>query len=1612
MAKPNDTKILVIITILYINVLTITASAQDFRIRSEPLFTKGIIDTSNLIIINPHLHIDLIRTQLYQLEFGITLQDTLPSDTSTTFVVSNLPSDFLYFYRVLYSEESVLKGQANRDTTNVDSSYQDAKPATIDSIYFGSTYFDSTTIILDAKNHVGKLDKNELSFFISDRQKFFFFEHDSTYTIWTGPAEVDTGAGIARVVISRTFNSSDIATFKWDKTEIRFDDTTRVKHHPVDTTFVVKEFKEPDGSTVSPLDKEGNYTFNVEVIDAAYHPDQVTYPMIQMPDNGDTTYSGNKTTFTFKVVYDTTGPKIDFTSIKRLHTIFDYSDSLSILLKIGFNDSLTTIDTSSCEIFVTHITSGDTVKQDSKTITCEDSTRQSCESIVAVKVPPDSFKIEVNIKDQLGNQNTVRDTFFVTKPFYIESVAIKDTTIKTIKNDKLIFGPAEPGFTNDTTVFVTVVIDPDTGHPFINEMDTLWLALNENFNLGKRVFAYDSIKFKGTISVSVPYDTLVKNTTNTIYAKIWGPSPATDFDSIMSNIESSTIVHDDTIPTLNRILVLDKSSHLPEHTDEDTVLIRPFWQQDDTIDSLYVREESSGRDTSYFWTGDTLYEFAMNGEDGLKTFTGQIRDKAGNWSETATDSIMVGNPFVKISFFDCDTTECDSAVSGYTNNTLVCFNVDSAFAWPDSIKFYNRAITRDTTISINSNTLDLSSLYPFLKDGMPKDTLMIINYYALRNDGAIQADTLNDSLHYDNDEPVIDSLRLDDYLDIDFAAIPGYTNDDSILVIIITQSSDLIKMKIWVDVVEPDTCSAWTDTTIVHLPSIEDTYVVSVKIRDFAGNWSEIKSESITRDTTKSIIKKFNLTDLDGDSLKSDSLIVKVRLDVTDISNSNSTICGLDTSHFLVYLFEDDENKITEKLFFEEGCQYYLDTEWNLGLDFRKNLKDTLFVEVRDLAGNLSMKELAIIQYDTLLIQNFILFDKDDRDSLQCLKDSIYTNNDTITAKIRASGMYTEVQISEDWKKWVVLPQPYKDRNCKIESDTLFDYYSYVLRDTTQGKHTLCVRLFNENTNNYSLPDTATITLDKTPPHIFEFHLEDTTIVDRLAMPPTLREFVPFDSSWTNNLSVWAIVDTAHDELSGIDSVEYNSKKYKYQDSLLVELDSDCLVHGSVSDSAGTWLVPSIKDTIKCDFVEPEFVISIDTLFYDNQQDTVLVPFNKLEDDQALWKVIASKDTLFNRDSLNFVFPSNTSQVDQLLIPLDWHSQGPLYFIAADRAGNASRIDSVYFKPIGAPTIAITFFDKDEFEIGYRDSLYIDENAVVLKVDRLEGELDLNSLAFTCEIKSFFVNETSPCATNCSHDITSGNTHLFNCSFTLPDSSSNVTLIAQGKNSIGVTGNDTFYTVVYNTTSPLLNQFSVTARGGDIVGTQDSLVKVCYAVNHIIPLAAIVLNNSIFEIQEPPDCIFFPLPMKGINKIFGYVIDSSDIPNDLGFYDPIMVDHASIVLSDEIQFDVIENTKVVIYPNPFDPHSSIPEENNIKLLFNLDNSSDLEISIFDPFGNLVKKWTANATSGFNDGRENSLLTWDGKNGDGRYVANGGYICVIKPKNSGQVKYGKIAVIKR
>lgn len=154
------------------------------------------------------------------------------------------------------------------------------------------------------------------------------------------------------------------------------------------------------------------------------------------------------------------------------------------------------------------------------------------------------------------------------------------------------------------------------------------------------------------------------------------------------------------------------------------------------------------------------------------------------------------------------------------------------------------------------------------------------------------------------------------------------------------------------------------------------------------------------------------------------------------------------------------------------------------------------------------------------------------------------------------------------------------------------------------------------------------------------------------------------------------------------------------------------------------------------------------------------------------------------------------------------------------------------------------------------------------------------------------------------------------------------------------------------------------------------------------------------ESEAVDDTLFHPLvpPVDSVSTTIPYTFNTlHQIPTKLNVWVIDVAGQKSETLSDSLFWWLEEpgDKPMICFPNPFTPE--VDEIITIKV-----NIPDVqEARIFDPFGNLVRVLQKKSNSDL-------FFEWDGKNGVGRAVATGGYVCMAPGKKD---VYCKIAVLR-
>lgn len=194
---------------------------------------------------------------------------------------------------------------------------------------------------------------------------------------------------------------------------------------------------------------------------------------------------------------------------------------------------------------------------------------------------------------------------------------------------------------------------------------------------------------------------------------------------------------------------------------------------------------------------------------------------------------------------------------------------------------------------------------------------------------------------------------------------------------------------------------------------------------------------------------------------------------------------------------------------------------------------------------------------------------------------------------------------------------------------------------------------------------------------------------------------------------------------------------------------------------------------------------------------------------------------------------------------------------------------------------------------------------------------------------------------------------------------------------------------IFDTTKPALN--SVTLESAGFV-SENLQVNIHYTGAELYPAFLQVSENELFD-------FFCEIP---IDNDTGSIRCELSDGEERKYVYVRMVDKAGNI-SETKGGSIIAVKTSHNYPNPFNP-----KKNEItNLVFELSTVEMVTFYIYDLFGNLVLKKTEEGHAGVNDGEP---FVWDGRNGMGHIVADGGYICVIKIGDDEHSRH-KIAVAK-
>jgi hypothetical protein len=575
--------------------------------------------------------------------------------------------------------------------------------------------------------------------------------------------------------------------------------------------------------------------------------------------------------------------------------------------------------------------------------------------------------------------------------------------------------------------------------------------------------------------------------------------------------------------------------------------------------------------------------------------------------------------------------------------------------------------------------------------------------------------------------------------------------------------------------------------------------------------------------------------------------------------------------------------------------------------------------------------------------------------------------------------------------------------------------------------------------------------------------IDTLKIDDHIAYPKKDKDEEIFTNKKSIAIELTTSIDVDSVSICDVKFEKVTDNRYQYSLNPANKLDIFDLSF-AVRDSAGN---ESVKLTDQITYLEQNISVSIDTtkplLIAESVVEInpiVFIPVSYgCEYPEYLSKVVVDfppengvpRDTTFDIKNVEHDFVAH-----RLRIPIRVDSSGTYVVSIVDSAGNVGG-DSIKIKILHEPEISLKLYDYYEFRekgLNNADSEFTDgrwigivngDSTALLKAV-IERDSDGSWAEYRIGPGDIIGKENLPWLPIPDPALTA----LIIDVPLVRDATKMVetlTYSAQVRDAAGSTDSATA-SIVYDMDSPSLTNFSPEKNVIDLdTINQDSILcKIQIKGNDDSPgqVSGIVIGEFLkdpsksnrhpnylycrldsFENNTKFDLNIYLLPVYGLRTLKGFLIDKSDDGQEQlqklvllsGQVDAdslrahALFSHPSNVVPFQVR---INRKEVSAYPNPFDPK----QDNSVKFIFYVDGESigkdktttEVEIQIFDPFGNLVKTIIADCISGLNDGYFNTKLRWDGKNDKGGIVANGGYICVIK--GTGILEKLKIAVLKQ
>lgn len=1139
--------------------------------------------------------------------------------------------------------------------------------------------------------------------------------------------------------------------------------------------------------------------------------------------------------------------------------------------------------------------------------------------------------------------------------------------------DKLIGNhPAKPGWTKSREIgFKAFGVEDLQKDGFSSSLDSLSLAENLIFDKNLKKFIAQTGLNEGNYSLT---DVAEKKTISLT---------TTDKASNSSIPVSSTITFDPLPPT---IVNFDIPFSI---TTQRNIFVSVDLKDTFKLDSLFIWRDGV-LISSILLTEDSTYSsdvpLTLLDEIGWHVFSAQVRDKAGNVSAFAKDSVKLSYSVVLsdliLSDLSSQTDPYFAAETGYSDSSVVLVNLTYQnyllklqFSEDPNFGTFIEITPPWNVINATNEDTTISTEYNFSAGDGPKN-LYVRGFGPQLSDVSNVVDT---GFIIDTTDPVLSEVLVYSVLspgDTTFS----YTKSRDVHVELLTADKDLAKIVFWESGLDSVLYDSFAQDTTYSFKSLDDGLILfNIRVRDNAGNWSSPSQTNVFLDRRLPIIES-----LAFNNRFSSSFQVEINVTVKD-DTLFSQIGALEKIRFSENnAFPSNESQVFD---LPEQVSFSGSFKIDLNQTFGEH---TVYAQVKDRAGNWSAIQNAKIDVVDI-VQPTSLTLKDLTPSNQTLNVAFsgWSNSDTVLVSLTHRGILTQILTARD-AGFSTNFQLY-DQWTTLNDSTVQFNYSF---GNVEGLAELWVQLVGPNLTDSSDVISESITIDKTAPTLADFAAyqilnSGDTLFAFTNEENISIEFISPNESITNAL-VWE---------TGADSQYYELNDLVISYNFATSVNELKSIYSSIRDSAGNWSLQEYSDTIILDTTTPtlsKLILSDRTT--PGIEDSVLTDDLNIEVSlQAtdilpgkLFKIIVAQNDAISLNREEFIF--NTGQVQSIngMFSVSYQANKDYLFgnsircwvVVEDSASNksVSLIDDIIVTE--KLEISSKLFDLAD----PTDSLYSGSSKVGFFVKEVSGVYEEISFSENKADLSDWQKVSTGQPFSTEHEFSSS------ASFFIGK------LFVSARNSAGQSIIDSALITIDKEVSTIQNVLIVaTEPAGDQKYSNNKDVKIQLNVSDSGLLSQIhlsedstfttfqtidLLTSNVSSFQNDVD--FELSENNGIKKVFVRAVDAAENNSALNFDD---------IIADYDPFFEITN-----HPNPFNPNSG-PTKIIIKTL----GSNGFEINIYDLFGNHVKKIEVPAGERYNQ------IIWDGKNGKGETVANGGYICVVETTSKTMTR--KIAVIK-